>query len=206
MGSRPTIAFWMGSAFCAAIGLATIIVAILGADESGTVTALRVTARLSFLLFWLAYTGSAMATLFGPAFQPLRQRVREFGLAFASAHVVHLGLVAWLCWIGHAPGTSTFVLFGIAVLWTYGLAICSIGRVHQVLGRTGWWLVRTLGMNYILYAFAVDFLHPSPSVKMQYIVGYLPFSILVIAGPTLRLAAAALRFGHQWRDRSYRVG
>jgi hypothetical protein len=92
----PVTAVWMGSAFCASLGLATLVLATLGPGEHGTVAALQVTARFSFLLFWLAYTAGAMTTLFGPAFEPLKRRGREVGLAFASAHLVHLGLVAWI--------------------------------------------------------------------------------------------------------------
>jgi hypothetical protein len=45
--------------------------------------ALRVTARGSFVLFWLAYAAGAMATLWGPPFTGLARHGREFGLAFA---------------------------------------------------------------------------------------------------------------------------
>jgi hypothetical protein len=54
--------------------------------------ALELTARWSFLLFWLAYAGNAVAILFGAQLAA----GREFGLAFASAHLVHIGLVVWL--------------------------------------------------------------------------------------------------------------
>jgi hypothetical protein len=125
-------------------------------------------------------------------------------MRFASAHIIHIGLVAWLCWIGDAPAVATFVFFGGAIFSTYLLAICSIGRVREALSRSRWWLVRTLGLNYILYAFAVDFLGRSPSNSAKYILGYLPFSILVIVGPLLRITAMALNFGRRWRD--YRFG
>ena len=82
----PVAAAWMGSAFCAALGLAALTLATLGPGEHGTIVALKVTARFSFLLFWLTYAAGAMTTLFGPAFEPLKRRGREFGLAFASAH------------------------------------------------------------------------------------------------------------------------
>jgi len=68
--------------------------AVFGAGERGTHVALQATARLSFVLFWPAYCAAALAALFGPSFQPLQRHVREFGLAFAAAHLVHLGLVA----------------------------------------------------------------------------------------------------------------
>jgi hypothetical protein len=50
----PVVAVWMGSAFCAALGLAALALAALGPGEHGTIVALQVTARFSFLLFWLA--------------------------------------------------------------------------------------------------------------------------------------------------------
>jgi hypothetical protein len=109
--ARPSAAVWIGSAFCAALGLAALVLAALGPGERGTDAALEMTARLSFLLFWPAYSAGGLTEWFGPAFEPLRRRAREFGLAFASAHLVHLALVAWLTYIGAAPSRGTFVLF-----------------------------------------------------------------------------------------------
>ncbi len=90
-----------GCGFCAALGLAVVVLAILGTDARGIGGALRVTARFPFLLFWLAYSGGAMAALFGSIFQPLARRGRELGLAFASAHLIHVDLVIWLT--GYLP-------------------------------------------------------------------------------------------------------
>jgi hypothetical protein len=196
----------MGSAFCAELALALIVVAYKGAGEGGTLAALFMTARLSFLLFWLAYTASALTALFGQMFQPLRARTRAFGLAFASAHLVHLALVAWLCIIGNAPSASVFMLFGAAAVWTYLLALFSIGPLRQTLGRTGWWLLQVVGMNYILYAFAVDFIRYPVNGGVRYTIEYLPFVALTIAAPTLRLGAMALRIGQWWRRSSPRAG
>ena len=188
----PTAAL-MGCAFCAALGLAGVVLVALGPGERGTIVALQATARLSFLLFWPAYAGGALTTLFGPAFKGLKQRAREFGLAFASAHLVHLTLVAWLTHIGAAPPLGAFVFFGIAVLWTYLLALFSIGHLQRILGSKGWWLLRVIGLNYIAYAFAVDFFSASPVVSLKYLIGYLPFSVLSAVGPMLCLAAFTQR-------------
>ena len=206
MLSKPTYAAWMVWAFCAALGLAAVVLGTLGAGARGTDVALAATARLSFLLFWIAYTGSALATLFGRTFQPFRQRAREFGLAFASAHLVHIGLVVWLCLIGAVPPVSTFVFFGIALFWTYLLALFSIGGLHQALNPKIWWLVRAVGLNYIAYAFAVDFLNHPVDGGIKHVVAYLPFALLAIAGPIIRLIAFTLRISQVWRGPSYRVG
>ncbi|HXA90245.1 MAG TPA: hypothetical protein VNW96_17090, partial [Mycobacterium sp.] len=51
---RQTL-WWMGSAFAANAVLAAIVLAVFGAGKLGTGHALQITARFSFLLFWLAY-------------------------------------------------------------------------------------------------------------------------------------------------------
>jgi hypothetical protein len=167
---------------------------VAGTGERGIHMALLATARLAFLLFWPAYAGGALAALFGLAFQPLQRHVREFGLAFAAALLVHLGLVACLCLIGAAPSMTTFVFFGIAVLWVYLLALFSIGGLQQFLGAKGWWLLRLVGMNYVAYAFAVDFFRNGLAGNITHAVFYWPFAALAIIGPGLRLATAPQRF------------
>jgi hypothetical protein len=197
MRSKPVAALWMGWAFCAALVLAVAVLALLGAGERGTKAALAATARLSFLLFWAAYSGSALTALFGAKFQTLKERARELGLSFAAAHLVHIGLVVWLCWIGAAPPAGVFVFFGIALIFTYLLALFSIGNLQRALGPRSWWLLRTLGMNYIAFAFFVDFMKTPLHGGVKHVVEYLPFAILAIAGPLLRIAAWTMRLRHR---------
>ena len=197
MRSRPAVVLWMGSAFCAALVLAVVVLAIFGTGERGTTAGLAATARLSFLLFWPAYSGSALTALFGATFEPLKQRARDFGLAFAAAHLVHMGLVGWLCWIGAAPDAGTFIVFGIAVIFTYMLALFSIGNLQRALGPKTWWFLRVVGMNYIAYAFFIDFMKTPLQGGIKHVVVYLPFVILAIAGPLLRVAAWTLRMRHR---------
>lgn len=187
--ARSKLLIWTTAGFCAAFLLAACVLSIVGAGEKGIDAALAATGRLSFLLFWPAYTGSALVALFGPRLQPARRNGREFGLAFASAHLVHLGLVGWLCAIGAAPGAGTFVLFGIAVFSLYLLAALSAPALVKRLPPRNWRLLRLVTMNYIAYAFAVDFLTHPQVVGLKHTLAYLPFSALVIAGFLLRLAA-----------------
>ena len=206
MKSRPATWVWMSAAVGAALCLAAVAIAVRGADQRGVNGALFVTGRLNFLLFWLAYTGGALASLFGDIFEPLRRRTRDFGLAFAAALLVHLGLVAWLCAIGAAPDRSVFVFFGIAVVFVYLIALFSVRRLQLALGVRGWWLLRTIGLNYVAYAFAVDFLSNPLGGGLKHVVTYLPFAVLAVAGPGLRLAAFARRIGAAWRGSAYRPG
>ncbi len=189
---------WMSSAFCAALVLAALVLVFLGAGERGTKAGLAATARLSFLLFWAAYSGSALTALFGARFQPVKERGRELGLAFAAAHLVHMGLVGWLCWIGAAPSISVFVFFGVALIFVYLLALFSIGNLQRALGPRSWWLLRTIGMNYIAFAFFIDFMKSPLHGGVKHVVEYLPFVILAIGGPLLRAAAWAIRMRHRF--------
>jgi len=185
----------MGAAFGAGVALALVILVSQGTGETGIETALRVTARWAFLFFWPAYAGSAMAALFGPPVQPMAQRGREFGLAFASALLVHVGLIAWLYHISvRMPfSKSTLIIFGTGLFWTYVLTLLSIKRLSAILGARIWRIVRTLGMEYIALAFLLDFARNPFRGSLMNLVAYLPFLFLAVAGPALRLAALALR-------------
>jgi hypothetical protein len=191
---------WMSVAFGVALALAVAVLALLGTGEKSIRVALRLTARWSFLLFLLAYSGRAMAKLFGPALAPLARRGREFGLAFASAHLIHIGLVIWLYQILARPplSGSLFVFFAVGIFWTYLLAALSFGNLSRALGPTGWRLVRIAGLNYILLAFARDFVsavvHPAVThQELAHFVAYVPFAAMCVAAPLLNLAAAAHR-------------
>jgi hypothetical protein len=185
--------WWIGSALGVNLSFALIILTVLGSDKHGTSLALAVTARVAFLWFFAAYAGGALATLFGPTFQPLKRLGRELGLAFASALVVRLILVAWLCWIGATPPIGVFVFFGPVAVLTFVLALLSFGNLHTALGPKWWQLVRTIGMNVILYAFLTDFMRDPLHGGVRRLVEYLPFTATAILAPLLRLSAWALR-------------
>ena len=163
--------------------------AVAGVGVQGTDIALAVTGRFSFLLFWPAYTGAAAVAVFGSMFSQLQERSREFGLAFASAHLVHLGLVGWLCYIGNIPGKGTFIFFGLAAIFTYALLALSVRILRLAIGPRLWRMIRFVAMNYIFLAFSVDFLARPIHGDLGYIVAYLPFSALAVFGPMVRLIA-----------------
>ena len=101
----------MSAGFALAAAIASCVLALHGTKPHALNIALFITARWSFLLFWLAYAGGGLAVLFGPVARPIARRGREFGLSFAAAHLVHVGLVAWLCLIGAAPRRGLLYLF-----------------------------------------------------------------------------------------------
>jgi hypothetical protein len=185
----------MAAAVALSLAIAVFAIATRGAGEHGIDRALFLTGRVNFLLFWLSYAGGALASLFGDRFRLLRRYGREFGLAFAAALLVHLGLVAWLCGIGATPSAATFVLFGTASACVYAMALFSLGPLQRAIGARGWWLLRTIAMNVVAYAFAADFLGDPFGGSPARILAYLPFAALALLGPALRLAAFLCRIG-----------
>ena len=184
---------WMGIAFGIALAITVAVLVLQGADNKGTRLALELTARWSFLLFWLAYAGNATAQLFGV--RSLAGHGREFGLAFAAAHLVHIGLIVWLGIIlGRVPLSGGLLLFFLIALFaTYLLAVLSFGGA-KALGPA-WAPLRFVAMNYILIAFGRDFLlpvlYPKPSqINAGHYLFYAPFLVLSLAAPLLTLLAA----------------
>ena len=195
MIGRPRLAAWMAGALAIAALLTVAVLLEFGTGEEGTRIALRVTARWSYLLFWPAYAGAALATLIGPALQPLARRARELGLAFAAAHLPHLGLVIWLYSISEQPPVSTFqlVFFGVAAFFTYLLAVLSLGSLTASLKPDAWRVLRTVGVEYIALVFLVDFLRNPVSGGRLHVLAYAPFVALGILGIVLRVTALVRR-------------
>ena len=180
---------WMVAAAVAAMVVGAAAMGLHGAGRAGSESAVYFTGRLAFLFFWPSYAGSALATLFGPWFQPVKRHARAFGLGFASVIAVHLCLVGRLYWIGDAPPFETLAIFGVAAAWVAALAAASTPRVARAIGPPGWWVLNNLGMNYIAGAFALDFLRVPHPLTLHRAVEDLPFAALAVLGPLLRLSA-----------------
>jgi len=183
---------WIGVALGVALAATILIMGIAGTGEKPTRLALEVTARWSFLLFWFAYTGNALAQLTG--WEQIGGHGRELGLSFAAAHLVHIGLVVWLSYLlGRIALTGGLLIFFlVGLFFVYLLAALSFGGV-QAIGRQAWRVIRFVGMNYILIAFGRDFvlpiLHPKPAQHtMAHFLAYAPFAALSVAAPLLVLA------------------
>jgi hypothetical protein len=194
---RPTTAKWMAASF--AVALAIVIAFRLGAGAGERVSgALRATARWSFILFWLATVGRALAALFGERFEALAAHARDLGLSYASAHLVHLGLVVWVYFYAivhgtQAPSRNTLIFFGIGVFWTYLIALLSFKPLAAKLNARTCRILRAIGVEYIALAFFVDFFKSPFQNGFAHIASYAPFVVLSVAGPLLRLAAAGKR-------------
>ena len=184
---------WMAAGFVVAFVLAAITLALFGVGERGTDIALRITARWSFVLFWPAYSGGAIAKLFGPQFNGLARRGRDWGLAYASAQLVHVALVLWIFYLvpSHIGG---MVFFWVGILCTYVLALFSLKEMREALGQQLWQISRTIALEYIALVFAADLiLLPVQENRFgkYWLLTYAPFALMLICGLGLRVASFA---------------
>jgi hypothetical protein len=194
MVRQSRLGLWIGVALGMALVSACLILGMGGIGEKSTRLALEVTARWSFILFWLAYTGNALAQLSG--WEGIGGHGREFGLSFAAAHLVHVALVIWLSYLlGRiALSGGLLLFFAVGLFWVYLLAALSFGGA-RAMGRQAWRIIRFVGMNYILIAFGRDFmlpiLHPKPAQHtLAHFLAYAPFAALSVAAPLLVLAVS----------------
>jgi len=181
-----------GLAPVVALALTVVAFAILGAGPEGTVLALKLTARWSFLLFWIAYVGAPLAKLWGPRFDGIARQGRELGLAFASAQLAHVGLVFWLFRVASGP-SDRMLFFWAGILCTYLLALLSFVQFRRFRESRVWWWLRTFSIEYIAFVFALDFiLEPLRARGLDdYPWTYVPFALMLFGGAGLRLAAYA---------------
>ena len=195
---RSVTGAWVLSAFVVALVVAGVALVLRGRGVEGTLLALKLTARWSYLLFWSAYTVGAWASLLGPRLPVAAARARDFGLAFAAAHLVHVGLVAWLYRIAeHPPGLGTLEFFGVAVFFTYLLALLSFPRTAPWLTPRAVSVIRTVGVEYIALAFLVDFAGHPLRLTIGFALSYGPFLALAFLGYAVRLAALVRRHVHR---------
>jgi hypothetical protein len=188
---------WMGVAFGA--GLVIVVAAYaVGVPTQRLGIALRATARWSFLWFCLATYGGALATLFGSSFQALARRGRDFGLAFAAAHLVHVALVVWLLYVSPDPfNRLRLVIFSVGVFCTYVLAVFSLSSTLSArLGPRRWKNVRSIGVEYIAFAFAFEFGDRILDGNRANALHYFPLFAAAVGGPLLRISASIKRRSH----------
>jgi hypothetical protein len=184
---------WMIGALGGALALAVAVLAGYGTGPDGLRRGIGLTARWSFLFFWLSYVGGAMAILFGSAFAGLARRARALGLAFATALQVHIGLVVWLgVVIGQIPLQGGILWFFLVALFgTYLLVLLSFGIGTRNLGPL-WRPLLFLATTYILIAFGRDFVLGALYLNVRHwlvFAEYVPFALLCLIAIPLRLAA-----------------
>ena len=190
---RPNTWLWIVLSFATALVIAVAILIKDGHYYDGTVAALRASARFSFLLFWGAYAGSLLRKLpFAPA-QWLSRRGRQCGLSFAAAHSVHLGLILWLFHVSAKQPVSDFIIVqdGIGFGFMYLLVIFSFEFARKTLSPPVWRAVFNLGLEYIAYVFATDFILQHLHGREEFTLLYWPFTLMLVGTAAYRWSGYA---------------
>ena len=119
-----------------------------------------------------------------------------FGLAFAAALTLHVGLVLWLIAVA-ADQRAPMLPFWAGVACTYALALLSLPRLRAWLGPRVGHIACEGAMQYIALVFAVDFIVAPLRANGadEYPLTYLPFVVMLLGGALLRLAAQIRRPG-----------
>lgn len=174
--------------FCAVAAAAGGLTVLLGLASAPTAVegwrfAARWTARVSFMIFLPVYVASAWYRLApsGPA-RGLMRRRRALGLAFATAHTIHLGsLVTFATLADQPPALQTTIVGGGAYLTMFAMAATSNDAAVRRLGRN-WKRLHTFGIHYLWFVFAFSYFGRTMSGDLS----YAPLLVLALAALGLR--------------------
>ncbi len=177
----------------ALLGAAAVLHGVLSApDVAGSwQLAARYTARFSFLVFAVVYGASSWHRLLpSRASRWVMRRRRSLGLAFATAHTIHLGaLVQFVRERGEMPDLVTLGVGGGAFLAMYALAATSSDAAVRRLGGARWQRLHRFGVHYLWFVFAFTYLG-----RMQRDPAFFaPLLVLAVALLGLRIAAFRAR-------------
>lgn len=149
---RWLIFFAVGALLAVGLGSSPTYDAPLDAYGYG----LRVTARISFTFFMLAYLARPLQDLFGAGGWLLRHR-RYLGLAAAFAHTVHFAyIVLHTSASGKGVDPVTVLAGGGAFVLLWLMALTSNDLAVRALGR--WWKrLHRIGIHYVWAIFVYTF-------------------------------------------------
>ncbi|MFM2430985.1 MAG: hypothetical protein RLZZ511_2198 [Cyanobacteriota bacterium] len=135
-----------------------LVGAIDGVTEPSVRMAIRATARVSCLLFLMAFVAAPLHRLWQTEFSKwLLQNRRFLGLSMAVSHGFHaLTLVAlYVITNGKNPYFDPLTVLGYVFL--IAMAVTSFQPTAKAIGRRAWRVLHTAGMYYFWLAFITTF-------------------------------------------------
>lgn len=192
MNSRAAIKAFVPLTFI----VAAIVLAIAGTGSEGTRLALRVTARMAFVLFLAAFTARPLLQLApGRATRWLMQQRSLIGVCFGLTMSIHAALIIRLFLLARpewpAAVQSTDITIGIPGLaFVLAMVITSHPQVRRSLHGGLWRLLHTAGAWLVWFIF-IACLMDSMTAKARHNPSwqYWPFIALLVAAAALRLLA-----------------
>jgi DMSO/TMAO reductase YedYZ heme-binding membrane subunit len=153
--------------------------------------AARYTARVAFLLFMPVYVASSWHRL-APSGTTrwLMLHRRSLGLAFACAHIVHLGaLTTFQVTSRGMPDVVTLVVGGGAFVVLFAMVATSNDAAVRRLGGRRWQRLHRFGMHYLWFVFAFSYAGRVAAGMWSFV----PLVAVALGGLALRIVAARAR-------------
>jgi methionine sulfoxide reductase heme-binding subunit len=135
-----------------------LIGAIDGLTELSVRMAIRATARVSCLLFLMAFVAAPLHRLWMTNFsQWLLQNRRFLGLSMAVSHGFHGVTIGALHIVtrGQHPQISPLAVLGYVFITA--MTVTSFPTTAKAIGRRAWRILHTAGMHYFWLAFMMEF-------------------------------------------------
>jgi DMSO/TMAO reductase YedYZ heme-binding membrane subunit len=194
MGTRSTDA-WEGWSIVGAVAIALILgitveAMTAAAPADGVRGIIRMTARISFVLFALAFSASASLHFWPNALTRWQMRSRRhLAVAFALSQTVYavalfsLGQIAPVE-LAAETNVAIWVIGGLAYVFTVLMALTSFESATQLVSPRAWSALHVIGSYYIWLIFASYYFS-----RAAIIPAYIPVAALVAFVLVLRLAA-----------------
>jgi len=177
-------------------GALSVLVAVITAISYGVApdpvqslqSAVRVTARTSFLLFLAAFVASSMMELAPSTLSRALMRERRYlGLSFAFSHFLHaVALIAYVriapeaFWVGRTPATNIPGSIGYVLILL--LVITSFKGAARLIGPDGWKRLHSIGVWVIAVIFAASWLSRIPHHAAYAVPGIVMIGAMVLRG------------------------
>jgi DMSO/TMAO reductase YedYZ heme-binding membrane subunit len=160
----------------------------------------RFTARISLFVFAWVFTASALHKLLGSDFtaELLRNR-RQWGIAFAYSHTIHLfAILLFFRLSGNPPPVLSLIFGGMGYVLLYALAFTSNDGAVKRLGAKNWKRLHKTGVYYLWFIFFLTYLKrlmpdrveaPRPGgTKMEFVIGF----VILLAILVIRITATVV--------------
>jgi sulfoxide reductase heme-binding subunit YedZ len=157
-------------------------------DIEGIRLVIRFTARVSLVLFSLAFTAAALARRLPNDWTRWQRRNRRYlGVSFAFSHGIHLMAIIALARLDpalFASLTNPVIIISGSVVYLFiaAMTATSFDRTAAMLGPRAWRLLHAIGGYYILVTFANAFGRRALQDGF-----YLPFAAVVVLVFAIRI-------------------
>lgn len=142
-------------------GMVVVLFATYGIELATVQRNLVATARISLVLFVLAFSASALRRVWRvPATAWLLRNRRYLGVSFATSHGIHLGLIASLGYYTPERFTAKpaeLVPGFIAYAFLAAMTLTSFDRTAAWLGKKRWRLLHLVGSWWIWFVFTAKY-------------------------------------------------